>query len=843
MALSTRSLLLTTALTVALSTQSWAWTPTHRVDTPRGQVLLRPIGPKSTLFAFAPKTTNFGPEVPNSPMWDPSFISQFSGLTQVSELKVGESLAFGDTSLRVYLDPVTREPALEIGTSYRIDFSGGGKEGRSFRLRAPGVDHLYGLGEHLPPELLGKADGDLLGQVRYSGVNEKAEKENPKGVYGNAMVALAGGNVSNALFPVLHLIDDAGSDAVVFLDNPAMSRWDFRSVPWNVEVRHGEISGAISWGQESLELRKEYLSWTGRPPVPPRKAFGLWVSEYGYENWAELEDKAFTLRRDGFPVDGFVLDLQWFGGITEGSPQSRMGALTFDTNAFPNPAEKIAELAEAGIGLVVIEEAYISSGLPEYQDLAEKGYLVTSSSQPDEPLTIDETPWWGVGSMLDYLNPEAGEYWHRTKREPLKRLGILGHWTDLGEPEMFRKIVSSKGKKTTYETPLYFGQLTQLAANNLFALRWAESIFQGYGTDGHERGARPWVLGRTGTSGIQRFGVALWSGDIGANWESLRSHYRAQGHLAMSGLDYFGSDVGGFFRNAFTEAPGGYEELYTRWFAAACLTDVPLRPHTMNLGNKYETAPNRVGHRESNLANLRQRYRLIPYLYTAAHQAWSQGEPFLAPPVAYQQGDDLLDRSGTHKWVGRDLLARLILEPNVSTVSVRLPKGRWYDLESGDLASEKGGESLNVPARHGELRRTPLFARGGSVIPLGSPDTSVASGNLELAVFPGETPWSGQLIEDDGWSESYRAGATATTALATSAWNGRFGQLTIGAREGRWAEQLGSTRDMTIRLASTSKAVKALVDGREFALESDGGFWILRLAAQPSHQDTVINFR
>ena len=286
MARFTRFSVLTTTFVCFLGAQSWAWTPTHRVTTPKGSVLIRAIGPSSALFAFSPKDSSIGSEVPDSPMWDPTVVAKFSEpTTPVSELKVGESLAFGDTSLRVYLDPVTREPALEVGKSYRIDFSGGGKAGRSFRLRAPEVDHLYGLGEHLPPELLGRTDGDLLGQVRYSGVNAQAEKENPKGVYGNSMVALAGGNVSNALFPVLHLIDEAGPDALLFLDNPAMSRWDFRSAPWRVELRHGEISGAIAWGKESLELRKEYMTWTGRPPVPPRKAFGLWVSEYGYENW------------------------------------------------------------------------------------------------------------------------------------------------------------------------------------------------------------------------------------------------------------------------------------------------------------------------------------------------------------------------------------------------------------------------------------------------------------------------------------------------------------------------------------------------------------------------------
>lgn len=830
------------AIALGLALPSFAWTPTHRVVTPKGQIALRPIGSQTALFAYLPKDASVASEIPNSPMWDPEAVLAYSVGAEVQELKLGQSLPVGETELRVFLDPVSREPVLEFGKEYRIDFSRGvGKGPRSFALRATGVDHLFGLGEHLPPELLGQTDGDLLGQVRYSGTNRDSQEKDPKGVYGNAMVPLAGGNVGNANFPVLHLIDDSGPDALLFLDNPAMSRWDFRTAPWRVEVHHGEISGAFAWGRESLELRQEYLGWTGRPPVPPRKAFGLWVSEYGFESWEEVDEKVDGLRRDGFPLDGIVMDLQWFGGITEGSPNSRMGALTFDTKAFPNPAGKLAALARAGLGVVVIEEAYIASGLPEFKALAEKGHLVTSNSEPGQPLLIDETPWWGVGSMLDYLNPQAADAWHAEKREPLRRMGVLGHWTDLGEPEMFRHIVSKKGKKTVYETPLYFGGLPQLVANNLFALRWAESIFRGYGADGHEQGQRPWILGRTGTSGIQRFGAALWSGDIGANWESLRSHYRTQGHLAMSGLDYFGSDVGGFYRSAFEDAPGGYDELYTRWFAAACLTDVPLRPHTQNLGNKYETAPNLVGHKESNLANLRQRYRLIPYLYSAAHDAWSEGKPFVAPPVVYQQGDDKLDRSGTHKWIGADLLARLVLEPNVKSVAAYLPKGRWYDFESGELVSEEGAETVNASARQGEQRRTPLFARGGSVIPLGSAANSEPQSSLELAAYPGPA-WKGRLVEDDGWSESYRGGQFAETALSQTAWKGRYSQLTVGPRKGS-APELAETRDLIIRLASSAEKVEAVVDGQSLPLEREGGFWVLHLPARPAAEATVINFR
>ena len=90
---------------------------------------------------------------------------------------------------------------------------------------------------------------------------------------------------------------------------------------------------------------------------------------------------------------------------------------------------------------------------------------------------------------------------------------------------------------------------------------------------------------------------------------SLATQLNVQMHMSFSGVDYFGSDVGGYFHAA---PDGDPDELYTVWFADSALLDVPLRPHTENLCNCRETAPDRIGDAASNLDNLRLRYRLIP---------------------------------------------------------------------------------------------------------------------------------------------------------------------------------------------------------------------------------------
>ena len=833
-----------------------SWTPSHKVVSEHGTLYFLQVPEQDSLiFFFQASGLPELSEIEDSPLWAPSFLENLANTQPINEVKLGERVVLNkESQVFCTLNPDSQNLILEVehraqshNTVKRICLeaqTGQKPFTRYLTIHVPFADHFYGLGEQLSERHAGESRADWSGRVRHSGSFPDSISKDPAGVFGNSLTHLLGGNVSNALFPVLVMADEQGTDALLFLDNPQDSHWDFESKSPVAKLRGGPLSGALSWGEEAQVLRTRYLEFTGRAPIPPRKAFGMWVSEYGFENWEELEQKAATLLENHFPVDGFVLDLQWFGGILGNSPDSSMGKLQFDRSNFPNPEAKISELKARGLGLITIEESYVAQNRTEFKELSERGYMVKSPDGSGHPHIIDRTPWWGIGSMIDYTNPEAADYWHQNKRQNLIELGILGHWTDLGEPEAFRHREKSEDGNESFTTPLYWNEKTQLEANNLFGFSWARSIHQNYTQRPENHVRRPFILARTGTAGIQRFGASLWSGDIGSNWESLRSHYVAQSHLAWSGIDYFGSDVGGFYRKAFKGSPDAFKELYTRWFAAACLTDIPLRPHVMNLGNHYETAPDRVGDIASNRWNLRRRYRLIPYLYSLAHRAWTEGEAVVAPSSLGSKVHGDLATSGNYKKIGSELLAALVLEPGSKSITIPLPEGNWYDFDSGEwLAQGNDGEVICPTIDQGHMK-VPLLAREGAIIPVGSADASTPTpSEVELLLVPGATR-SGEftLYHDDGQSQDYLQGDSAVTKVSLSTWKAQNGTLVISGATGPYLKKLPQNRDITLRIAHPGSELRAIIGKQELPTSRDGHFWKVKLPPQLTKKDVTVKF-
>jgi alpha-glucosidase len=709
-------------------------------------------------------------------------------------------------------------------------------ESSSYQLSvaSPATQSAYGLGAQFFRE---GQNGDWLGRRREPGIYS-----------GNRMVGFSGGAVSNLQIPVL-LTQLPNTTIGYYVDTVEAMTWDLSRTPWRIESE-SPSSNVYLWLEDDLkQARSQYMQLTGTPPVPPKTAFGLWVSEYGYDNWGEAEQKIEAQQAAKMPLDGLILDLQWFGGINK----NQMGSLTWDSSAFPNPASRLSQWQnEWGVKAVTIEESYIDTQTGSYDTLDDLGYLVRECPGCSSSFFSE---WWGNGGMFDWTHQQGAAYWHEQKRVPLIEAGIVGHWTDLGEPENFDP---GGWYADTYHNQRHEHE----QVHNLYNFYWSQSIFDGY--QQHHPAKRPWILSRSGTAGSQRFGTSFWSGDIGTNESSLAAHMQVQMHMSLSGYDYFGSDIGGFHRGAI--GSNALNELYTLWFANGALLDIPLRPHVENLCNCKETAPSLIGDIDSNRYNLQWRYRMFPYYYSMAHAAYREGTAMF-PPLAYYHPDDSnVQGMGEVKYVGPSLIARTYADPDLEVLSTYVPKGQWFDWHHQTWI-ESQGQQVELSARFEQKTIVPLLAKAGAIIPQmyvddatmnlsGKRRDNIAHPELIIRVIGSAEQTAFTLYEDDGESNDYQSGAVQQTEIQQQQLADRH-RVVIGASEGEYDGMLPSRPNLIElftqragfeRVTLNSQPLKivdseaAFVAEREAAWQKASGHWWVKTAERSVTETKVLEF-
>jgi oligosaccharide 4-alpha-D-glucosyltransferase len=186
-------------------------------------------------------------------------------------------------------------------------------------------------------------------------------------------------------------------------------------------------------------LLRTYTALSGRQPLPPRWALGYLQSKYGYQTETEARSIVQSLRSQGFPLAGLVLDLYWFGG------PSRMGNLDWDRRSFPNPVRMLHDFDSVGVKTILINEPYLTQASSNYGPASAASLLARTST--GAPYVIGNF-WAGPAALLDLTNPAA-----RTWLWPFYRAraqeGVAGWWSDLGEPRC-STLAGRPARFTTY---------------------------------------------------------------------------------------------------------------------------------------------------------------------------------------------------------------------------------------------------------------------------------------------------------------------------------------------------------------------------------------------------------
>jgi alpha-glucosidase (family GH31 glycosyl hydrolase) len=225
-------------------------------------------------------------------------------------------------------------------------------------------------------------------------------KLNPPSDFGNVMTGAGGGAMSYTQFPIAYSLAPTGYNYAFFLDDQHTTFWDLTSATHSVSVKGAR---ALRWfvigGATLLDVRRQYMVLTGRPTVLPKSWLGYHQARFGYANWGEAMVDVNALNAANIPVDNVILDLYWFGEKLTGSgPNSKFGALAWDTVNFPDPAGNAKAIRAKGPGLTLIEEPYIAQNGPTFAFLRQNNALVLKADKTS-PVILNSNPWWGIGKF------------------------------------------------------------------------------------------------------------------------------------------------------------------------------------------------------------------------------------------------------------------------------------------------------------------------------------------------------------------------------------------------------------------------------------------------------------
>ena len=449
------------------------------------------------------------------------------------------------------------------------------------------------------------------------------------------------------------------------------------------------------------QIASRYAGVTGHAPLLPEWAAGFWQSKLRYRTQDELVEVAREYQRRNLPVSVIVCDFfHW----------TQLGDWRFEPSEWPDPQAMVDELSAMGIRLMVSVWPSVRPLSANYQPMLDAGYLIASEAGPPH-----HADWPDRGSTVrlpvsfyDSSNPDARHYLWEQLRANYYRYGIKVFWLDACEPEI----------KPGHVDNLRLAAGPGAEVLNRYPTDHARAVYEGM----HSVGETEVVsLIRSAWAGSQRWGAALWSGDIPATFESLAAQVRAGLNVGLSGIPWWTTDIGGF-HGGDPDSPA-YRELIVRWFQYGVWCPLfrlhgdrlPRRP----LSQAMSGGPNEVWSYGEDVYEiltgvLRLRQRIKPYVLEQMAVASREGVPPMRPlwfdfpldPEAWAVDDEFC--------FGPRVLIAPVTELGARSRRVYLPDGAsWTDPWTEETV--EGGRWVDASA---PLERIPVYLRDGAQLPL-----------------------------------------------------------------------------------------------------------------------------
>ena len=553
-------------------------------------------------------------------------------------------------------------------------------------------------------------------------------------------------------------------------------------------ISGGDYDGVISG----------YRKLTGKAQVMPKWVLGFWQSRERYSTQDELVETLSEMRRRHIPVDNIVQDWQYWKDDQWGSHQ-------FDLERYPDPEKMLDDVHGMNARFMISVWPKFYTNTDNYKELKASGYAYTHAEEDGLK------DWLGHEQTFYDAYSEGGRkmFWRQMDDNLYSKYGrkIDAWWMDASEPNLRDCLPMDYFKWLL--TPNALGSSTEYL--NAYALVNADAIYNGQRSVDPDK--RVFLLTRNGFAGLQRYSTATWSGDIGTSWTDMRMQMPAGLDYSMSGIPFWGMDIGGFstMGKFYDQANSDeWQELQTRWHQFG--TFVPLfRTHGQWPRRElWNIAPEGSPAYESILWYMRLRYRLMPYLYSLAGAVHFQDYTIMRGfPMDFP--DDLAVRDLSDQWMfGPAFMPCPVSEYKARNRDVYFPAGGWYDFYTGSYIP--GNQRLTVQAPY---ERIPLYVKAGSIVPFGPSmewSDEKPADNIRVYIYAGADA-EFILYEDDGLTYGYEKGAFSTIQFR---WDDASRTLTIGDRSGEFPGMLQERRFTVILVEpSNPKAYDPDADGKE----------------------------
>ena len=448
------------------------------------------------------------------------------------------------------------------------------------------------------------------------------------------------------------------------------------------------------------EIIATFRELTGPCPLIPKWALGYIHCRERFHSSQEILETANRFKAEQMPVSMLVQDWQWWG-------KHGWNAMQFDEDNYPDPKALTDSLHKMDIRLMLSVWSKIDKTSEVGQQMERDGYYIPG------------TDW------IDFFNPEAAAAYWKNFNERLVPTGIDAWWQDATEPEnddlagrrvnngrwsgeQVRNVYPLLVNKTVFEG-LCSLELRTESVEFATAFPQAQSSMAVANSTLYTLHS-PFILTRCGFPGIQRYGSALWSGDVGNDWNTFRRQIVAGLGVQAAGHPWWTYDAGGFFRPHDQYTNQDYIERMLRWIETSVYLPL-MRVH----GYMSDTEPWNYGDEAKQIIAgcLKEREQLRPYIEACAERVAKEGYTLMRPLVFDFADDERALRQSCEYMFGPELLVSPVTEPGVTKWRTYLPKqaGGWTEIHTNEHFD--GGQYVTTKVNKAYI---PVFRRNQELV-------------------------------------------------------------------------------------------------------------------------------